>query len=318
MTRLGAYGARAQDAEGAAEVLDAIWEGLQAFWNFQITRMDGQAITVGKIASALAIFIVAIWISRLLSRVLGGRILRKFGANEGAIGAFQTIFFYVLVAIFAMLTLELVNVPLTVFTLLGGAIAIGVGFGSQNLLNNFISGLILLAERPIRIGDLIQVGDLFGTVASVGARSTRVRTSANVDLLVPNSAFLEQNVINWTLSDNKVRTHVTVGVVYGSPTDAVRDLMIQAAEEHPRVLKDPPPHVIFADFGDNALVFEVYFWLEMKTQMQRKIVESDIRFRIDAVCREKDIVIAFPQRDVHLDTVKPLDIRLWNDRETPS
>ena len=221
--------------------------------------------------------------------------------------------FYVLLFSFTLLALRLVNVPLTVFTLLGGAAAIGLGFGSQNIVNNFISGLILLAERPIRIGDLIEVEDLYGTVEDIGARSTHVRSSENVDIIVPNSSFLEKNVINWTLSDDRYRAQISVGVAYGSPTEEVTRLIRKAVDEHPRILKQPDPIILFADFGNNSLDFEVHFWIRMRRLMDRRIVASDLRYRVDEMFREAGIVIAFPQRDVHLDSSKPLDVRVLQE-----
>jgi len=196
------------------------------------------------------------------------------------------------------------------FAFLGGAVAIGLGFGAQNLFNNFISGLILTFERTIRIGDLIELGEHLGLVEHIGNRCTRVKRTDGVDVLIPNSSLLENNVINWTLSDRRVRTSVVVGVIYGSPTDVVARLIRQAVDESDRVLKDPEPVVAFQDFGDNALVFETFFWTEVGSAMELRLIRSGIRFRIDALFREADLVIAFPQRDVHLDTVKPLEVRM--------
>jgi small-conductance mechanosensitive channel len=209
------------------------------------------------------------------------------------------------------------------FTFLGGAIAIGVGFGSQNIVNNFISGLILLAERPIKVGDLIEIDDLYGTVTQIGARSTQIRTGSNLDIIVPNSKFLESNVVNLTLGDDKLRTQVSVGVVYGSPTREVTHLLKHAATEHGRVLKRPEPFVWFSDFGDNALIFELHFWVEVRTVADRRRIESDIRYRIDQLFRNAGLVIAFPQTDVHLDTPAPIDVRVLaanedNERELSS
>ena len=170
-----------------------------------------------------------------------------------------------------------------------------------------------MVERPIKVGNLIQIGDLFGTVESVRTRSTLVRTGSNVEIIVPNSSFLENNVINWTLNDPKVRISVSVGVTYGSPTDKVTDLLHAVVAEHPRALKTPKPTVLFTNFGDNSLDFEVHFWIEVQSMMDRRIAESDIRYSIDRRFREADIVIAFPQRDVHLDTLRPLDVRVVPD-----
>ena len=214
-----------------------------------------------------------------------------------------------------LLALRTVNVPLTAFTLLGGAAAIGLGFGSQNVINNFISGLILFAERPIRVGDMIEIDGTYGSVESIGARSTRVRSFTGIHIIVPNSAFLEKNVVNWTLSDDRVRTHVSVGVVYGSPVEDVLRLIRKAVDDQPGVLRAPEPVVLFSDFGNDALLFEVHFWLRMRTLMDRRRMESDVRRTLERLFSDRQIVIAFPQRDVHLDTSAPLPIRMVRDPE---
>ena len=290
------------------------WTGLRnsvvAIWRFEITSVDDRSITVGKIVIGVFLLFVGFFLSKLISGLLGRRLLPRFGLNEGASAAVRSIVFYLLLVTFVFISLRTVNVPLTAFTILGGAVAIGVGFGSQAIMNNFMSGLILLAERPIRVGDLIQLDSLYGVVQHIGARSTRLRTGDNVEIVVPNSAFLETNVINWTLSSNKVRIHVSVGVAYGSPVRDVARLLMRAAEEHGRVHQSPAPIVLFTEFGDNALAFEVHFWITMRKVMDRRILQSDIHHRIDTLFHEAGIVIAFPQRDVHLNTLSPLDVRV--------
>ena len=272
--------------------------------------MDDRPITVRKVVAGLLLFLIGVFVSRWLSRFLGKRMLPRLGMNGGAATAVQSIAFYVLVVSFGFLAMDMVNIPLTVFTFLGGAVAIGVGFGSQNILNNFISGLILLAEQPIRVGDLVDIGGLCGNVEKIGARSTRVRTGANLEIIVPNSKFLENNVTNWTLSDTRMRSVVKVGVAYGSPTSTVDRLLRQAVDECPDILHDTEPIVLFSDFGDNSLMFEVHFWLQVRSMMQARIVESDLRHRIDRLMRDANIAIAFPQRDIHLDTLKPLEVHV--------
>lgn len=167
-----------------------------------------------------------------------------------------------------------------------------------------------MAERPIKVGDLIEVGTVYGNISKIGARSTQIRTGDNQDIIVPNSKFLENNVTNLTLSDEKLRTRVVVGIAYGSPTREAAKLMKHAAEEHGLVLKKPEPFVWFKDFGDNSLVFELHFWIKVRTISERLRTESDLRFQIDQRFREANICIAFPQRDIHIDTLKPIDIRL--------
>lgn len=286
------------------------YPGVASYWHYPLLRVEGQSITPGKITVALVLLAIGYLVSRWIRSLLHVRLLMRLRIREGAAAALGTVIFYTLLTIFGLIALQIAGLPLHAFTLVGGAAAIGVGFGSQNIINNFMSGLILLVERPVNVGDLIQLGDLTGRVERIGPRSTRVRTGENVEIIVPNSSFLESNVINWTLTDPDVRVHVTVGVCYGSPTEEVMRILREVVEDHPRVKQTPAPIVLFTDFGDNSLNFQVHFWIEMKTTIQRRIIESEIRFAIDARFREADIVIAFPQRDVHLDTVRPLDVRV--------
>ncbi|MCA9285197.1 MAG: mechanosensitive ion channel [Phycisphaerales bacterium] len=286
------------------------WRWVTGAWNAELLVVEDRSITIGKLVIGVALLLAGLWIARIVSRVVGSVLFRRMGLNEGAAAAAQAILFYALLVTIALFALRLINIPLTVFTVLGGALAIGIGFGSQNLMNNFISGLLILAERPIRVGDLIQIGELHGIVQHIGARSTRVLTPNNIDIIVPNSSFLEANVTNWTLTEDRVRTSVIVGVAYGSPTREVIKLMKRAADDHGKVLEKPPPVVLFTDFGDNALVFELIFWIRMKRMMDRRMVESDLRLRINELFREAHITVAFPQRDVHLDGLGPVDVRL--------
>ncbi len=290
--------------------LDDLGAAASNVWRYELAVVEDQPITVATAVSALAVLVIGVMLSRRLSRLFGLRLLKRLGLEEGTAAAYQMLLFYFLVSLFLLFALRALNMPLTIFTVAGGALAIGVGFGSQNILNNFISGLILLAERPIRLGDMVDVEGTYGAVKHIGLRSTRVRSFNNVDIIVPNSTFLEKNVVNWTLSDDRIRVNVNVGVMYGSDTAQVDELIRQAVNAHTKVLTDPPPIVLFADFGDDALMFEVHFWIRMRKLMDRRIVESDIRYEIDKLFRAAAIVIAYPQRDVHLDTLKPLDVRL--------
>lgn len=301
-----AFALQAAPEEGSSRSLGDLWM-------LEIVKIDGQSITVRKLVIGFALLLIGYFASRFLSRLLRRAVAPHMSLSLGAAAVIETLGFYVLLIVFTLSGLTVAGVPLTAFTLLGGAAAIGIGFGSQTIVSNFIAGLILMVERPIKVGNLIQIGDLFGTVESVRTRSTLVRTGSNVEIIVPNSSFLENNVINWTLNDPKVRISVSVGVTYGSPTDKVTDLLHAVVAEHPRALKTPKPTVLFTNFGDNSLDFEVHFWIEVQSMMDRRIAESDIRYSIDRRFREADIVIAFPQRDVHLDTLRPLDVRVVPD-----
>jgi len=297
------------------EKLQTLGDRIGSLWESELWVIDDRAVTVSKVFVALVIFIIGLVLTRLGTRFIGKRLLAASRFDQTAATAVEKVLYYFALLILLLFALRTVNIPLTIFTVFGGALAIGLGFGAQNLLNNFISGFILMIERPVKIGDMIEVDETYGIVEEIGSRCTRIRTSGNIHILVPNSSFLEKNIVNWTLADQNIRAHLSVGVEYGSDTRKVRQLMLKAAGEHGKVLKDPEPFVLFTDFGDNALIFEIYFWINIQRLMDRRIIESDLRFIINELFREADIIIAFPQRDVHLDTSKPLDLRIMKDQE---
>jgi len=296
--------------EALSDVSDTIKRSVSDMLGREILSIDQYPITVGKVLSAVVILIVGIIAVRIITWSVRTRILPRTHLQTTTAAIIEKVFYYFALVLVVLFSLRILNVPLTAFAFLGGALAIGLGFGAQNLVNNFISGFILMGERPIKIGDLVEVEGNFAVVEEIGGRCTRIRNGSNVHILVPNSSFLEKNIINWTLSDQRIRTSVSVGIVYGSPVREVERLLLQAADEHPKIIQEPPPFVLFTDFGDNALIFEVFFWVRMTRLLERRRIESDIRFRVDELFREAHIVIAFPQRDVHLDSVSPLSVKL--------
>jgi small-conductance mechanosensitive channel len=208
-----------------------------------------------------------------------------------------------------LFSLVSVKIPLTVFAFAGGALAIGLGFGTQNVLKNFVSGLILLFERPFRVGDVLDVGGQKGIVTSVGLRASVLQLWDGTETLIPNSSLLENNVTNWTYSNPKVRFSVTVGVAYGSDPRQVIKIMEEAAGRHGLVEKTPLPVVFFTQFGDSTLDFELRFWLDVGRANSAQVC-SDLRLMIAGAFAEQGISIAFPQRDVHLSTPCPIDVRM--------
>ena len=285
----------------------------QQVWNLELFSSGANTVRLNQMVIAGVLLILGIMISRRLVRVVGRRLESSKRFHPSTSYILQRLLFYLLVVVITLIALPMAGIPITIFTVLGGAVAIGVGFGAQNLFNNLISGLILMIERPIRIGDIVEVQSHQGRVEEISNRCVRVRRSDGVDLLVPNSYFLEQPVVNWTLCDEDVRGEVAVGVAYGSPTELVRDLIRRAVDEHPKIRREPPPDVLFEDFGDNALGFRVLFWTPVQRPLDLRRIQSELRFRIDALFREHQITIAFPQRDVHLDTTHPLEVRVRQD-----
>lgn len=295
----------------------SLLDSIRFLWDYRLFTIEDRPLTVGSLVVFILLLVIGLWLSGVLSRMLAAALVRRFHVNAGPAAAIRTLIYYLFVACVIVFSLHVINVPLTIFAVAGGAIAIGVGFGSQNVINNFISGLILLIERPVRVGDFVQIEDFTGVVRAIGARSTRVITGENVEVVVPNSTLLQTNVRNWTLTTDEVRADIAIGVAYGSPVEQVRDLLLQAASEHEKVMKDPPVEVSFEDFGDNALVFRLYFWLRMSKPVTRRRTQSDLRFAIDRLFREAGITIAFPQRDLHIDTLRPMEVRLLRDTPPP-
>jgi small-conductance mechanosensitive channel len=283
---------------------------LKIFWNFVLTTSpSGQPITVGQVISLITLLLVGYYGSRLVGFFLGRR-LQKTDLRPDVVHILKRITFFTILIIVFITTLGLLGIPLTAFAFATGALAIGIGFGAQNIINNFISGWILMAERPIRIDDFIEIDSTYGVVENIGTRSTRIRRTDGVHLLVPNSALLERTVVNWTLVDKEVRTTIRVGVEYGSPVRQVADLVLQAVKDQPEVKSKPHPSVVFEDFGDNSLVFDTYFWCDVGGEKFLREIRSAIRFRICDLFDKNNIVVAFPQRDVHLDTKNALEIRV--------
>ncbi len=280
----------------------------QKYWDFPLfTLSSGPVVTVGQVVLTLLVIFIGFFISWYLQRLLGRQML-KANVNPNVTQTVQRIVFYSVLVLLFITVLGMLRIPITALAFISGAVAIGVGFGAQNIINNLISGWILMSERPVRIGDFVEIDSHKGTVEVIGNRSTRIRRIDGVHLLVPNSQMLERVVVNWTLVDKNFRSTVRVGVNYGSPVRLVEKLLLEAADEHKLTLKDPPIIVVFEDYGDNALIFDVFFWCIGTGEKELRQIRSDIRFRIEELFAENGIVIAFPQRDVHLYAKTPIEV----------
>jgi len=294
-------------------------------WDFELfavqdnIEVDGQiisgkrSVTVDKVVTALLILIVGYWFAVRLSRLVEGQAVTRLGMDASLARIARRWILFLEVLLLVILSMLVVKIPLTIFAFMGGALAIGAGFGMQNLLKNLISGLMLLFERPFRPGDLVEVGGIRGRVLDIGVRSSHIRDANGIETLIPNSTFIEQNVTNWTLSNEAVRIAVKIGVAYGSPVKEVTELLLDVAARHGLVEDDPLPQVQFEDFGSDALLFGLYIWVQLKPDVSWMVVASDLRYMINKRLTEKGIVMAFPQRDIHLDVSRPLEVRVLPD-----
>jgi small-conductance mechanosensitive channel len=290
--------------------LESVWGWIVTIWNLKLFSSGSNDIHLNQIVVALLTIYLGFFVSKRVVSILGSRLEKIGKIDQQTSFLLQKIISYVLFVVVVLVAMPIAGIPITIFTVLGGALAIGVGFGAQNLFNNLISGIILMVERPIRIGDIIEHAGQEGKIADIGNRCVRIRRSDGIDVLVPNSYFIEQDVVNWTLNDSHVRGTLSIGVAYGSDVLKVRELMEAAAQAHPKVLHNLEILVLFEDFGDNALLFTLLFWTQVSRPMDLRRIQSDLRFALDASFAAAGICIAFPQRDVHLDTLSPLEVTI--------
>jgi potassium-dependent mechanosensitive channel len=267
--------------------------GAKALWNFEVfsaedtIELDGKqiisrrSITVGKIVSALGILVIGYWICLHIARLIGRLAVTRLGVAADVANLIRQWAQAFLITILIVISLESVKIPLTVFAFLGGAFAIGIGFGAQTLLKNMISGILLLIERPLRVGDLIEVENVRGRVTSIGLRSSTVRDAKGTETLIPNSSFLERHLTNWTYSSRISRFSLRVGAPYEASTSRVIDLLTGLAKEHPDVLEVPKPQVLLDEFGQNARVFTLNYWIEIRLDLDPSQVASELRFAIE-------------------------------------
>ncbi len=303
-------------------------QAVPQLWQFEIfavedtIEVDGQpvtgkrSVTVGKVVIALSILVVGLWVSSKLARFVERNAVARIGIDASSARIARRWVLFLVGAVLLMTSFVIVKIPLTVFAFTGGAVAIGAGFGMQNLLKNLISGLMLLLERPFRPGDLVEVGGVRGHVIDIGMRSSHFRDGNGIETLIPNSTFVEENVTNWTLSSQSVRIVVKLGVAYDAPVQKLTELLLETADRHGLVQDKPPPQVLFEDFGSDALQFGLYVWVEIKRDVDWRTIASDLRYMIHKTLSANGIVMAFPQRDVHLDTAQPLQVSLLRKSAT--
>jgi potassium-dependent mechanosensitive channel len=253
---------------------------------------------------AILVLLATSLVTRLWRNVFQNKFLRNSLMEFGLQESITTITVYVIWVLGIIFALNVFGLNPTSLIVVFGALGIGLGFGLQNIFNNFMSGLILLFERPIQVGDEIEVTGTWATVKKINVRSTLVQTYDNASLIIPNSELINNQVTNWTFKDKRLRRQISVGVAYGSDIELVRQTLLEIADRTPRVLKNPDPDVLFTDFGDSALIFVLRVWTQQKYMWQ---VDTSIRFAIDHEFKEKKITIAFPQRDVHIHTVEKED-----------
>lgn len=279
-------------------------------WHQKLLTISGIKLSLGNMIMALTMLLFATRLSRMVSKAIDQRLIKPFVDDKSSQNTYQTFVFYGCLAGFVTLSLAIAGIPLTVFTVFGGALAIGVGFGSQNIVNNFISGIILLVEKPIKVGDVVELENVSGSVLTIGTRSTQLKNAEGKIFVVPNSFFLEKSVLNWSYENPIVRTNINFGVAYGSDVKLVENICMDILLNNELVLQTPIPLVIFDNFSESNLDFQLLFWCNLDQVSSLSEVRSAIRFKIDEKFKLHNIEMAFPQRDLNLKLSKPLSVKV--------
>ncbi len=303
-------------ASGGSRLLAALSLGLWVFYALSAFRLSGPLwsylkdvfnepfhfgeleISLGDVVSFLAVIWLSFIVSKIFRFFLEEEALPRFSLPRGVPATISRLTHYLVLLMGFLFAAGAAGLGLDRITLLAGAFGVGIGFGLQNIVNNLVSGLILLFERPIKIGDLVQLGDLSGRVTSIGFRSSVLRTFEGAEVIVPNGNLISETVVNWTLSDQMRRADVNVGVAYGTDPEKVLKLLTEIAKGHPEVVREPAPFAIFTGFGDSSLNFSLRAWTDDIDGFV--VVRSELAVAVNQALKEAGIEIPFPQRDIHV------------------
>lgn len=282
---------------------NAISDLITQEWTFGNIQLSIEALLLLVVGLAMAVYV-----SRFFRFMLEEDVVPRLPVDQGAGAAASRLIYYVLVIVGVALALASAGLEFNQVALIIGALGVGIGFGLQNIVNDFVSGIVVAFERPFKVGDTIEVGELWGRVRHIGLRASTIRTYEGAEVIVPNASLISGQVINWTLSDRRRRIDIPVGVAYGSDPEQVQKILVEAVAGHAACLDDPPPKALFRDFGDSALNFELRFW----TPDAEKRLEtySEVAISVNAALKAAGISIPFPQRDLHLQTVTGKDISI--------
>ena len=281
------------------DALKEILNSIKEFLDIPLVEVGQTHLILWSVLYIIIFLILLFYVTAKLRNLIVDRLLAGSSVEIGVRQAVGSIIRYIVIAIGLVIILQTAGIDVSSLTILAGALGIGVGFGLQNITNNLVSGIIILLERPIKVGDRIEVGKVIGDVLKISLRATTVRTNDNIAIIVPNSDFVSSTVTNWSYTDRDVRFNIPVGVSYNSDPEVVRRILVEVADDHPGVLKEPKPDVIFEEFGESSLNFLLRVWT--REYITRPfILRSELNFAIKKKFKEHGIEIPFPQRDLHI------------------
>ena len=281
------------------ESLQQLFIQIKSFLDIPVFSAGKSSITLWTLVVLVILILLLFSITRWLKVWIVTGLLAKSSVELGVRLAIGAIVRYIIIAVGLIVILQTTGIDLSTVTILAGALGVGVGFGLQNITNNFVSGFILLIERPIKVGDRIEVGPVTGDVVNISLRATTVVTNDNIAIIVPNSEFVSSRVTNWSYTDRDVRFNFPVGVSYRSDPELVCRLLLQVADQHAGVLKDPKPDALLLEFSDSALNFVLRVWTKQYSTTPG-VLRSELNFMISKTFKDQGIEIPYPQRDLHI------------------
>jgi small-conductance mechanosensitive channel len=280
--------------------LDKIFQVIGKIFGFTLFQINQTPVTLSSIIMFIIVITVFYFSSKLINRMMINMLLKHFQIEENTRFLLLRITHYIIMIIGIILSFQFIGINLSGLAVIFGLLSVGIGFGLQNVTSNFVAGVILLFEQPIKIGDRVTIGNTEGDVTAINFRSTTIQSLNNITIIVPNSEFISKEVINWSHSDLKIRMDIEIGVSYNSNLDSVLLALKEIAEENNKVLKNPAPDVLFKNFGDSSWNMLLRVWIA--NPKMHHIIRSEINCAIVNKFRQKNIEIPFPQRDIHLRT----------------
>lgn len=270
---------------------------LSAIWNYPLFSADGQSVKIANLLVALIFLIIGFKLARFLSKLVKHKLLKILDLDKSATQALTRISHYFFTIIIALIVLDIAKVPITVFTFIGGALAVSVGVGCQHLINNFVSGLIIMIERPVNVGDVIEIDGVRGRVVNIGSRSVHIQNSQNKYVLIPHSIILQNKLINWTLFDNKIREKTNFMLdFYDFKIGDFEEALLKEVSNCPDILKNPKPKIYLNRFQDNSVEYEVHFWVNLHPDLDRNEILGSVNQVICRFLKFHEIKLAFSER----------------------
>ncbi|PKO96820.1 MAG: mechanosensitive ion channel protein MscS [Bacteroidetes bacterium HGW-Bacteroidetes-7] len=278
---------------------DRVLEWIKATWNIELFQLGENQFMIKTIIMLIFSFFLLFYLSGKIKSIMANRIFPRYHIDIGVGQSIATIVRYLLLIIGVVIIFQTSGIDLSALGILVGALGVGIGFGLQHITNNFISGIIILFERPVKVGDRVEVDGLTGNIVNISARATTILTNDNIAVIVPNSDLINKRVVNWSHNNRSVRISFPLGVSYKEDPEKVREVLLTVAKSNPGVLQDPPPYVRFDEFGDSSLNFNMQIWTSEYSD-KPSTPKSELYYAVFKAFKEHGIEIPFPQRDVHI------------------